>query len=632
MSQNHNYRVGQRVSFQGQICTIRYIGEVKDTEKEWLGVEWDDPSRGKNDGKGYFKCLSNAPTPASFIRPTRKPDPEQSFVEAVFHKYASGDGLNPDKQIVISGKVAEEIGFDKIAEQQAQVHELKIVLVDGQRINRAHTRLHDASAAPVVAKSATDLTVGEACPSIVELDLSRNLFASLDEIENICSQLKNLKTLRLNGNRLELDTSRMLNTIMSGSVEEVFGMIKALEVDSTLVDWNELCILLQRFTSTVSLTASSNSFKRLSSPITSHSLASLTLEYNDFTSLADLEVLTQLTSLESLLLKGNKIHTTGTMTGPGAVKFLTPLVFNNNLSYIDLSSNKINSWDFVDELVHIFPGMTSLRISKNLIYPETSAESTMGSLNEEFMLTLARLGNLQKLNFSGITPQDRNNAELFYLSEIGKELGAVDSEQESTVLSRHKRYKELCDLHGAPAVMRREKAEINPAFLEARLIKFTFYVPANPKIGQKETIIVKEIPKAFSIYRVKGIVGRLLNRRPLSLKLIWETGEWDPVAGYEDIDEYEDDNAVDNAREALAPVGLSDLNQKQSKGEDSSMAIDKAASQTYGQIEESKAGKFMKREVELEDTTKDVGLCVDGMEARVRVEFKDSRKFPGGEN
>lgn len=141
--------------------------------------------------------MSNAPTPASFIRPTRKPDPEQSFVEAVFHKYASGDGLNPEKQIVISGKVAEEIGFDKIAEQQAQVHELKIVLVDGQRINRAHTRLHDASATQGVAETATDLTVGEACPSIVELDLSRNLFVSLDEIENICSQLKNLKTLRL---------------------------------------------------------------------------------------------------------------------------------------------------------------------------------------------------------------------------------------------------------------------------------------------------------------------------------------------------------------------------------------------------------------------------------------------------
>lgn len=138
--------------------------------------------------------LSKAPTPASFIRPTRKPDPEQSFVEAVFHKYASGDAITPEKQIVISGKVAEEVGFDKIAEQQARVHELKIVLVDGQRINRAHSKLRTTQASDT---SAVDFTVAEACPSIVELDLSRNLFGTLDEVEKICEQLKNLKTLRL---------------------------------------------------------------------------------------------------------------------------------------------------------------------------------------------------------------------------------------------------------------------------------------------------------------------------------------------------------------------------------------------------------------------------------------------------
>jgi hypothetical protein len=53
----HNYRVGQRVSFEGQLCTIRYIGEVQGTAREWLGVEWDNPSRGKHDGQGLFKCM-----------------------------------------------------------------------------------------------------------------------------------------------------------------------------------------------------------------------------------------------------------------------------------------------------------------------------------------------------------------------------------------------------------------------------------------------------------------------------------------------------------------------------------------------------------------------------------------------
>ncbi|QSZ28979.1 hypothetical protein DSL72_003488 [Monilinia vaccinii-corymbosi] len=602
MTHNHNYRVGQRVSFRGQLCTIRYIGEVRDTEKEWLGVEWDDPSRG----------LSKAPTPASFIRPTRNPDPEQSFVEAVFHKYASGDATNPDKQIVISGKLAEEVGFDKIAKQQARIHELKIVLVDGQRINRAHTKLHTLEASS--GTPAADLTVAEACPSIVELDLSRNLFETLDEVETICGQLKNLKTIRLNGNRLILDRSKILNDVMPGSVGEAFNSIKALELDATLIDWNDLCILMQRFISTISLAASSNGFQNLSTPMTNCSLTSLTLEYNEFTSLRDIEVLTQLASLESLLLKGNKIYKTGTMIETGADKMFTPLIFNKKLSYIDLSYNQINNWDFVDELVHIFPGMKSLRLSKNPLYPESSGHSTMGSLNEESMLTLARLGNLEKLNFSSITPQDRNNAELFYLSEIGKELGAVEPNLESTVLSRHKRYKELCELHGPPVVARREEAEINPAFLEARLIKFTFYIPAKPGSDQLEITLVKEIPKAFNVYRVKGIVGRCLDCRPWSLRLILETGEWDPVAGFEDVDEYssDEDKGVGQVREAVPQV------KGKPEGSDSGVKADELVAQTHEQ-----PGKFMKREVELEDTTKDVGLMVNEMEARVRVEFRN---------
>jgi tubulin-specific chaperone E len=39
---------------------VRYIGEVAGTQKEWLGVEWDDPIRGKHDGEHngvrYFSC------------------------------------------------------------------------------------------------------------------------------------------------------------------------------------------------------------------------------------------------------------------------------------------------------------------------------------------------------------------------------------------------------------------------------------------------------------------------------------------------------------------------------------------------------------------------------------------------
>ncbi|KAH0553213.1 hypothetical protein GP486_006613, partial [Trichoglossum hirsutum] len=58
---SRKFHVGQRVSFKdgNQSCTVRYIGTVEGTKGDWLGVEWDDASKGKHngvhDGKRYFQ-------------------------------------------------------------------------------------------------------------------------------------------------------------------------------------------------------------------------------------------------------------------------------------------------------------------------------------------------------------------------------------------------------------------------------------------------------------------------------------------------------------------------------------------------------------------------------------------------
>ena len=53
------FHIGQRLSYSGSLCTVRYIGPVAGTEGEWLGVEWDNVSRGKHSGqhggKRYFE-------------------------------------------------------------------------------------------------------------------------------------------------------------------------------------------------------------------------------------------------------------------------------------------------------------------------------------------------------------------------------------------------------------------------------------------------------------------------------------------------------------------------------------------------------------------------------------------------
>jgi hypothetical protein len=199
---------------------------------------------------------------------------------------------------------------------------------------------------------------------------------------------------------------------------------------------------------------------------------------------------------------------------------------------------------------------------------------------------------LKSLNFSPISDIDRRNAEMFYLSRIGKEMATVPESEEHTVTSQHKRYTELCEKYDKPDVIRKGTETINPDFLEARLIKFTFYMPSNTIPGQEDAIERrKEIPKGFDIYRVKGIVGRLFGVKPLHIQLIWETGEYDPVAGYEeeenDSSDDEDDNMMAVKTEEPAKVDT---------------------------------GKWMKREVNIEDSTRQVGYFVEGVEARVRVE------------
>lgn len=58
---NQSLRVGQRVSIGTYSGVARYVGPIPETEFIWVGVEWDDSSRGKHDGihNGirYFKAL-----------------------------------------------------------------------------------------------------------------------------------------------------------------------------------------------------------------------------------------------------------------------------------------------------------------------------------------------------------------------------------------------------------------------------------------------------------------------------------------------------------------------------------------------------------------------------------------------
>lgn len=363
-----------------------------------------------------------------------------------------------------------------------------------------------------------------------------------------------------------------------------------------LLTWSEVWTFIEAFPSIKELSASENElsslrFDPLYRPLARLTLTSLTLEYNSFTSLADLEGIVGLTALEKLHLKGNRIRS---LTSSRSAN---PLIFGKRLHYVDLSYNDVLDWDFVDHLPDVFPGLTSLRFSHNPIYEvQEGSEKVNNDVN--YMLTLARLKNLKSLNYSNISVAERSNAEMFYLSRIGKAMATVSAEREAEIIIQHPRYSELCELYGPPHVVRAD-TNIDPNWLDARLIKFTFTVAAHTFKGQDTAWTrIKEIPKGFDMYQIKGIVGSFWNIPPLELRLVWETGQWDPVAGYEDEEEDSSDEEMNES-----------------------------ASNKKGEEIRAK-GQWMKREVELEESTRQVGFTVDGMEATVRVELRDSYRPP----
>ncbi len=69
--QSVDLQIGSRLQVDSHSATVRYIGEVAGQEGIWVGLDWDDASRGKHNGsykgKSYFTCL-NGRTSGSLVR------------------------------------------------------------------------------------------------------------------------------------------------------------------------------------------------------------------------------------------------------------------------------------------------------------------------------------------------------------------------------------------------------------------------------------------------------------------------------------------------------------------------------------------------------------------------------------
>ncbi|XP_075388310.1 tubulin-specific chaperone E isoform X1 [Tenrec ecaudatus] len=487
--------IGRRVEVNGQHATVRFSGTVPPTSGLWLGVEWDNPERGKHDGSHegtvYFTCRH--PTGGSFIRPS-KVNFGVDFLTALKKRYVLEDGLeevSKEKIITIGNKPVETIGFDSIVKQQSQLSKLQEISLRNCAVNSAGEKGG----------------IAEICPNIRKVDLSRNLLSSWDEVIHIADQLKQLDVLNLSENKLQFPSS-------SPTLMGTFSALKVLVLNRTGITWAEVLLCAREWPVLEELYLESDNIFISERPTDVLQMVKLLdLSGNQLIDENQLFLIAYLPRLEQLILSDtgiSSIHFPD--AGIGCKTSMFP-----SLQYLVVNDNQISQWSFINELDKL-QKLHSLSCLRN---PLTEGNKGAQTIRQ---LIIAKIGQLKTLNKCEIFPEERRGAELDYRKAFGNEWKKAGGHQNpdenrpnEEFLAAHPRYQFLCLKYGAP-----EDGELKtqqPFMLKNQLLKLNIKYPN--QLDQK--VIEKQLPDSMTIQKVKGLLSRLLKVPVSELLLSYES-------------------------------------------------------------------------------------------------------------
>ncbi|XP_006638630.3 tubulin-specific chaperone E [Lepisosteus oculatus] len=486
--------VGRRVSCDGERGTVRYVGKVPPTAGIWLGVEWDNPERGKHDGTHegvqYFKC--SHPTGGSFVRP-RKASFGVDFLTALRQRYDMEMEQDSAEELKIANKPVELVGFETVCQKLSQLNSLEAVSLQGSEV---------AGAGP-------DNEIQQNTPNILSLDLSESLLASWDDVASITWQLIKLRELQLSYNRLHMPAN-------PACLSHCFASLKVLVLNSTGITWSEVLVCAPMWPVLEKLCLSSNAITVLQKPVdVLQSLSLLDLSKNPLAGGDELQNIAHLPKLEKLILSNTGLSSIRfNDVGPGCKTSMFP-----SLKCLVVENNNISEWSFVNELEKL-PNLQQLSCFNNPLMTAGKSPETVRQL------IIAKVGGLQLLNKSKIQPVERRGAELDYRKMFGRvwlECGG-DRDPERDRPSRafaaeHPRFRTLIQKYGAP-----EEGELKqqqPFALKNQLLTITFVCP---DVTEKKPI-EKKLPDSMNIQKVKGLLFRLLKVPGAELRLSYTSSK-----------------------------------------------------------------------------------------------------------
>ncbi|KAH9945843.1 uncharacterized protein BXZ73DRAFT_86099 [Epithele typhae] len=484
--------IGTRLSYSGALGTIRFTGPVDGTQGVWLGVEWDDPDRGKHDGvkdgKRYFSCL--VPNSGSFIRPAAAINYGVSFLSALTAKYVETVRGTASQEKVVLGSSGgaievEAVNLDKIRSKLSRLERLKDVSLDNESVSSANPPGE----------------IARTCPEIRGLDLSKNLISSWEIVASITTELPDLRTLSLNQNRLmPLGTSL--------SVPKPFQKLEDLQLSATLTTWNECRSLLQYLPSLKAIEFGYNRIRLLSdndSPWPSHeNLQSVNFDSNELYSFTDLhDGLENIPGLKRLMLTSNRFsRIPAPPKGTSNKPIHSPL---RSVKHLALAFNLLATWPDIDVLHEWAPGLESLTLAGNPLM----TDPTHASYARAF--AIVKIPSLTSLDGTWISTRERTDSELLYLTQVGK--ASFSSGPEKHAL--HPQWLRLSQKHGVsdtPAA-----PEVQDTLSNHLIGIHVYHAPTAPPQALTEPVLVAYLTAAGAPTALRALTSMTV--RSLRLKL-----------------------------------------------------------------------------------------------------------------
>ncbi|XP_050172583.1 tubulin-specific chaperone E isoform X2 [Myiozetetes cayanensis] len=467
--------LGRRVSCGTDYGTVRYVGGVSRTSGIWLGVEWDDPQRGKHDGcyegTQYFRC--RYPKGGSFIRPN-KANFGVDFLTAVKDRYGLNDKQDiqygTENTVVFGTKTVEFVGMDSVAEQQRQLNKLVDISVRECAVSHAGQTEE----------------ISRTCANMRHINLSKNLLSSWETVIDIASQVQNLETLNVSENKMKFPST-------TTSISSAFSKLKILALNQTEITWTEVLLCAQGWPALEELYLSCNNITVLERPDNVlKTLKLLDLSDNQLLDGNQLHLIAHLPRLEQLILRNtgiSSIHFPD--AGFGCKTKMFP-----SLKRLAINDNKISQWSSINELDKL-PSLRSLQCNNNPLMDTEKNPETL------IQLIIAKISQLEVLNNCEILPAERRGAELDYRKIFGNDWleagGHWDPEKNKPseeFLAAHPRYPSLC-------------------------LTLTIKCPEKPE--QKP--VEKKLPESMTIQKVKGLLYRLFKIPGSELKLSYESSK-----------------------------------------------------------------------------------------------------------